>query len=82
MKKNQKLNKYISFKLFYKLWSSAKDYDTASSYISAFTSHSSNKVIDFHKYDLTYEQWVNMLNNIYTMYNTSDFQWFAGDDGC
>ena len=71
MKKNQKLNRYISFKLFYKLWSSVKYYNTESSYISAFTSYSSDLVIDFNKYGLSYEQWTIMLNNIYVMYNTS-----------
>lgn len=71
MKKNQKLNKYISFKLFYKLWNTAKEFDSESLYISSLTSYSSDKVIDFHKYNLTYEQWVTMLSNIYRAYNTS-----------
>lgn len=71
MKKDQKLNRYISFKLFYKLWSYAKDYNTVNSYITALTSYSSKEVIDFHEYDLTYEQWTTMLNNIYIAYNTT-----------
>lgn len=63
--------KYLPEKEFYLLWHSVKNYSSKNDYVSKHLSPLHKERFDFKKYDIPPSMSIDLLSNIYDMYNLS-----------
>ena len=62
--------KIVPDRVFYKLWTSVKKFNSKQHYIANFTISTNEEYINFYrKYDISYEKSIIMLGNIFEAYN-------------